>query len=860
MHLFSPQVNDWNDWGKIFQSIPAFSPLIEHIFALHGLPMVEIENTKPGTNAVFKVGGYVIKIFAPPCFGQDFGTNIDVELFGMRWAQACDVPAPRVVASGLVEDTFAFHYIIMDWIEGKLLSDIEDELTYEDKITIGQKIRSITDKLNQPCDNFTPVDVMEYALRDKEWADEGYTAAFQAERLEYLHGFNMAAYQKVYCHSDFHAENILIDDKLDVYLIDFADAMYAPKEYEQVYIVSALFCFEKPYMLGYFGDYTVDEIMDLCMTWLPIHVWGHSTLCCHLKPVTELDSFETMRNRMRGIIEREFQEINKYTVTYMYGESGIGPDVELRFNWLTDVAADTYLVCERADSFEANGRAFSSNANHVAAECFELQNNVPIINDEIRKYINTATHYAHKAAVTLHADGAYFYAIGNGAHCSPPVRINTRAACPASFSFLWIADPQQDKYASGTPYVNWEGDIASVGSSNFKENLEMALAHAYAPEQAHLYANGKPDFAICTGDHCEHIYDKDGMDGFFRAGRVMLASTPYFPALGNHDLMGAPGHTGTWDAPDPFAMLYKGRFNPPKNGAAYTGGIPSDAAYSAATGDVQDAPCSAATSDTQVDPNTGDVQSPAATGDAARVLDGVNYFFTHGNALFMVLQGNSWTTAAYALDEQIAWMRHVVTTHGQGKWKIIYKHHGIYTASYNSVEGYEKLSAFFDECGIDLVLNGHNHVYARSKPIRGFLPAERGAGTVHITGGTVSGNCAWGGYVYKPERRVPEETGLPMTELMDFLSLTDGVDAMNKNIYHVITVDERGISITAMRAHDGSIVKHNARQPGDVTEENGTVITDTKPLSERYRAQRDHSEHTYSENKLSKQNFSTCTK
>ena len=146
---------------------------------------------------------------------------------------------------------------------------------------------------------------MQHAFDDEEWEDEGFPLSFQEERLSYLRSFCIDGMEKVYCHGDFHAENLLVNDKLDVYIVDFADAMYAPAEYEQVYVVSALFCFEKPYMIGYFGDYAVDDIVNLCMTWLPIHVWGHSTVVGNLKPVSEILTFDVMRNKLRDLIERE---------------------------------------------------------------------------------------------------------------------------------------------------------------------------------------------------------------------------------------------------------------------------------------------------------------------------------------------------------------------------------------------------------------------------------------------------------------------------------------------------------------------------------------------------------------------------
>ncbi|MCL2603493.1 MAG: phosphotransferase [Defluviitaleaceae bacterium] len=319
-YLFTREIADWDAWGKVFQSAEAFTPLAAHIFEKENLPFAPLENTTPGTNAVFKSGEYVIKIFAPHAsegatLRETFGTNVDVEMFGMRWAEAQGVPAPRLIAHGEVKDKYNFKYMVMDYIKGELFNDVEKRLTYDEKVIIGQKVRAITDKLNQPCENFNKIDMMEYAFADPSWEDEGFPASFQAERMAYLRDFDTdaykhprasdaAAYEKVYCHADFHGENILVDENLDVYLVDFADAMYAPAQYEQVYVVSALFCFEKPYMRGYFGEYNTEEIVDLCMVWLPIHVWGHSTITGHFKPVSEITSFEVLREKLRALIEK----------------------------------------------------------------------------------------------------------------------------------------------------------------------------------------------------------------------------------------------------------------------------------------------------------------------------------------------------------------------------------------------------------------------------------------------------------------------------------------------------------------------------------------------------------------------------
>lgn len=63
--LFNSDIHDWPSWSKVFQSIEAFEPLVKHIFSLRNIPFSSIAKLKPGTNAVFRVGAYVIKYSLP---------------------------------------------------------------------------------------------------------------------------------------------------------------------------------------------------------------------------------------------------------------------------------------------------------------------------------------------------------------------------------------------------------------------------------------------------------------------------------------------------------------------------------------------------------------------------------------------------------------------------------------------------------------------------------------------------------------------------------------------------------------------------------------------------------------------------
>lgn len=303
MNLFTSQINNWSEWGELFQDIETWQPLIKYIYQKEGLLFTNIENLTPGTNAVFKVGETVIKIFAPKEAGMEVGTSFDTELFGIKRANALFIPAPKLIASGIVHDKYQFFYMVMEYIDATALSDIEAKLSFGEKVVIGKKLRDITDRLNQSCDNFNPVDVLENAVKHDGWLD--YPDSFNAERLAYINGMKITESEKVYCHGDLNPDNIFVDDNLNLYLIDFADAMYAPAGYEQALIACELFCFEKSSMTGYFGDYSVDEITRLCATWLPVHDSGEHTLRCNIGPASEVTSFKVMYERLLNMIKLE---------------------------------------------------------------------------------------------------------------------------------------------------------------------------------------------------------------------------------------------------------------------------------------------------------------------------------------------------------------------------------------------------------------------------------------------------------------------------------------------------------------------------------------------------------------------------
>jgi len=271
------------------------------------LPPAKIEELEPGMHAIFKVGDYVVKIFAPiEHSGKIIGKDYERELHGMKWADSCGVPAPKLFAHGTIEDSCDFQYMVMELLPGDTLGNLDETFSYSDKVSIGRKMRELTDNLNVPCENFVSHDILTHALQNPGWREQGYPQSFLNELTKHLQSVQTG--DKVYCHGDLHADNVLADENLNLAIIDFADSVAAPIEYEHAYVACALFAFEKPYMQGYFGeDYAIEEILDLCVAWLPIHAWGPDVLE-EIGPPEEITSFAVLRERLLEWMEEWDEE------------------------------------------------------------------------------------------------------------------------------------------------------------------------------------------------------------------------------------------------------------------------------------------------------------------------------------------------------------------------------------------------------------------------------------------------------------------------------------------------------------------------------------------------------------------------
>ena len=305
-NLFKGKIENWQDWGNIFQSIPAFSPLIEYIFLKENLSLTEIEPLTPGTNAVFKIGNYVLKIFAPlsEVWGSgDPSSEYDTELFAINRAYTLGINTPRPLCWGLVKDKYKFAYIITMFIDGLEFTEALKTMGDREKYSVAGELRVLTDKMNIPCEPFNDIDVINDKSRQFRW--EKYPEKFKEERIGYIKGRDFG--EKVFVHGDLCGDNILLSPQGGLYIIDFADAVLAPIIYEQALVAVELFELDPALLRGYFGDMGAADLADLCFNGLLIHDYGGDILNNHIGKISDMDSLDKLGSMILRAIQSKLK-------------------------------------------------------------------------------------------------------------------------------------------------------------------------------------------------------------------------------------------------------------------------------------------------------------------------------------------------------------------------------------------------------------------------------------------------------------------------------------------------------------------------------------------------------------------------
>ena len=236
--LFTETVENWKDWGRVFQSIPAFTPLAQEICRREGLPWVGLSPLTPGTNGVFRCGDAVLKIFFPKESGLDPALDFHRELAVSQWAAEWGVSTPAVLGQGLICDKYDFYYLITQYSPGKEAGPWLEEAAPAQRAEFVKRLRQMLETLNRPAPGIFPWEDLKAQARTNKRLEK-LTPSLREEVLRRLEGIELG--EIVLTHGDLTGENLLVKEDGSLVVIDWADAHLAPAWYELGPIAFELF-------------------------------------------------------------------------------------------------------------------------------------------------------------------------------------------------------------------------------------------------------------------------------------------------------------------------------------------------------------------------------------------------------------------------------------------------------------------------------------------------------------------------------------------------------------------------------------------------------------------------------------------
>lgn len=264
-----------------------------------------------------------------------------------------------------------------------------------------------------------------------------------------------------------------------------------------------------------------------------------------------------------------------------------------------------------------------------------------------------------------------------------PFKFTTAASNITKFSFVGVSDPQGS---------------AQTDYNYYKTNINTALADV-----------DDAAFVVNLGDLVNNGYNEDQWKWHFDAISEHCTDIPYMGVVGNHDVLDvsqkAPELAELWTAGENFKL----HLNQPSNGSDYI---------------------------------KNKLSSSDMTNrwfrEIVENLDDTVYSFDYGNAHFSVINtaaevslgGTYGNDCRKLMQAESEWLDADLKASNK-KWKIVLMHMGGYRADTwrTDVASIEYFGNVIDDNCVDLVLQGHDHIYMRTYPITG---GNLGVGTNEV--------------------------------------------------------------------------------------------------------------------------------
>lgn len=322
-----------------------------------------------------------------------------------------------------------------------------------------------------------------------------------------------------------------------------------------------------------------------------------------------------------------------------------------------------------------------------------------------------------------------------------------------------IGDTEKDEwsqvYTFSTEGENTE-EFSVIALADSQANTVTNFGITQRAVQAALNECSDPAFVMHLGDFTENAMCDDWWNMYFEASESFNPTIPTVGVVGNHETR-AVGQ-----------KYFNLHFLNPDNGHGLAPENPDS---------------------TMVN------QYDMAT---LKELDNTVYSFDYGDVHFAVLNtGSDWMKTSYVMDLQQEWLKEDIAKSNK-KWNIVLLHIGVYPAQDRGQVTAAHLYELMDECDVDMVFQGHDHITLRTKPMKGNVPYTEGSATqVSHSNGTIYSilGCAGVGttrYNYSV---------LPSGDWIETVKTTGS----SNPTYNILTFKEDSITMLS-KALDGTVL------------------------------------------------------
>ena len=308
--LFTETIHNWQDWSAVFQSKTAFLPLVPHICKKEHLPVPQtLGALTPGTNAVFRVSDYVLKIYAPAQSGigtvQEVSNGVFFESNAMKSAAQQGVLVPMVIATGIIHDAYDFAYMIQDFVQGVSIKNMWPQMRASEKEAFALKLKQMVLRLQESRKvNLKKMDLLAQTLQNERWH------ALNVTLVQELHALAKKTLQEnqnyVLCHGDLNEDNVLITPTGEIALLDFGDALLAPACYELPPVVFELFREDATAVKAYMGEQHEVDFLHALTQGLSFHDFGGDIIYQFFKRSNidgaEIDSIAKLKHVLSAVL------------------------------------------------------------------------------------------------------------------------------------------------------------------------------------------------------------------------------------------------------------------------------------------------------------------------------------------------------------------------------------------------------------------------------------------------------------------------------------------------------------------------------------------------------------------------------